>query len=625
MRRALFRDMHSTHKSSLVILVAALLSTASASAQPGAAKPSLLTPPASWSAYNSGGPLRAGNPVTLPDGRRGVVVGDFRTVPNGTASASNPGRYRYAVMVPALPPADATKDCPDFGLSVVTVEMNGNTMHVSGGASADAMIAEYKKRLGDYRARVLSAHRDGLAIQAKADKMLAKWNARNDRSRKKFSTAEGYTSLAFDMALAGMADKVKKGLKTTGDLDRIFKEALIDAAKEKLSGDLPLNAPGASANTAAAAELTKGNIKALIAEKMKDPKIAALPDNTRAEILSKVLVQFGALAIEGDGSGEELAEAAFGAAADVAVDIGLSRYPIAGPLAKEALELTKQLRGYLVTLDTLAEADASFTQALNAFNDSYGARQGLELMQKHRKALLKAASDALYKEDPGLEAWLVERVADRMEGRERAMKEFLATLPPRDGAMGPQAPGGTKKPLVLVDPAETAALDTFLMPGYIERAGQEEALGAFDGLRMDRPRYPSGRGGRMRFDVDRAPRNPQNPLDGLREIFRGPSPFGRGLTLELLPPEPPMPSRDEKAVLERDCRLKRMAQAERDIPRIGPQVRRTLSLRSMIGELPALHETGGSNVPRLYDTTPRVWVLPDYKAKRAAGAGIYRD
>jgi len=599
----------------LVMVVAASASSSAHAANP-------LTPPSDWSAYNSGGPLRGGKAVTLPDGRKGVVVGDFREIPNGTASSSNPGYFRYAVMVPNAGPVDASKDCPAFGLSVVTVEFVDGKMSVSGGKDADAMIADYQKRLGDYRQRVLSATAAGRDIQAKADKMFAKWNERNDRSVKKFTTVEGYTSLVTDMALAGVADKAKKSLKTTGDLDKIFKEALIDAAKEKLSGDLPLGAPGPKPETAVAAELTKANIKAILTQKLKD-----VPENGRAEVLTKVLVQFGALAIDGDG--EDLGEVAFEALADVAVEVGLSRYPIAGPLAKEALELGKQLRGYLMTIEKLSEADVEFTKAMNAFNDSYGARQALTLMQKNRKDLLKAASNSLYAEDPKLEDWLVGRVAERMDADERMMAKLLKSLPPDPKApavVGPQAPeDATKlKPFVVKDGELESALDTWRIPGFIERAGQDVAV--FEGERLNLrgktfrvEREAMGLGnGRGDRDIRLSSGTP-DLMGDMRRIFSGPGFGHRGL--DLVPALPPKPTLDEKQMLERDCRLKRMAEAERVVPRIGPQVRQQRMFRSLLNDLP--EPTRGLDVYR-FDNTKPMRVVPLF-AKPANGAGVLRD
>lgn len=580
------------------LLVAALAASLPSLAQAQPPKAGPFSPPTSWSAYFSGGPHKSGSRVTLPDGRIGVVVGDFHSIPNGSASSDNPGTFRYAVMVPGV----SGDDCR-FGLSVVMIESSkgGRDTIVGSGRDADPLAEQLQRRIETTRARVLASTARGREIQAEADKQLAKWNKRSDASVKKFSTREGYQSLVIDMALNGAAGKLKGGLKNTGDLDRIFKETLIDAVKNKASSDLPYSLPPFNGDQAASVELTKGNIKLMIEARMKNVK----PDS-RAEIMTNLLVQFAGTAIASEDG--DLAEAAMDALGDVAVDLAVSRYPIVGPMAKEAVELAKQFNGYLDAMNTLDHADANFTAALNAWNESYGARQALELMQSNRGRLLQEASDLLYKEDPKLEPWLVSRLTDRLEKQRAMFAKILADMPPK---AGPPAPGAPVK--LGEDDGFTDIGIQWQVPMMIEGAGREDALVAVDRLNV---RNRRGRSFDATPEVDAA-----DPLRGLRTFLSGKGgglgglggfPSGRNALAPDVFMPPPAPTMSEKEALERDCRLKKMAEAEREVPRIGPQVASNLKLTRtlrIIGSLNGDSPTGGLEIYRADESRP-LYVIP---------------
>ena len=205
----------------------------------------------------------------------------------------------------------------------------------------------------------------------------------------------------------------------------------------------------------------------------------------------------------------------------------------------------------------MERADAQYTAALNAWNESYGARQSLVLMKANRAALLKQASDELYKEDPKLEPWLVERVGSKMN-----------------------------RPLKF-EPLDVIALE-WQVPFLIESAGVEDAALAVDRLGV---RGVRGRGG---FDV--TPVDPRtDPLGQLRQLFDKTNQLGRLGGRNFLEPgafmPPPQPTLSEAQALERDCRLKRMAEAERLVPRIAPQVR-FLPALELLGDL---NGEGGRN------------------------------
>lgn len=577
------------------MLVAALAASLPSFAQAQPAKAGPFSPPSSWSAYFSGGPHKSGDRVTLPDGRAGVVVGDFHSIPNGTVSSDNPGTFRYAVMVPGVSGDDCT-----FGLSIVMIESGKGRRDTVVGASRDAdrLAEHFQRQIETTRARVLASTARGREIQAEADKQLAKWNKRNDASVKKFTTKEGYQSLVIDMALNGAAGKLKGGLKNTGDLDRIFKETLIDAVKNKASSDLPYSMPPFNGDQAATVELTKGNIKLMIEARMKNVR----PDS-RAEIMTNLLVQFAGTAIASEDG--DLAEAAMDALGDVAVDLAVSRYPIAGPMAKEAVELAKQLNGYLSAMNTLDHADANFTAALNAWNESYGARQALELMQSNRGKLLQEASDLLYKEDPKLEPWLVGRVTDRLEKQRAAFAKIVVD----PSKAGPQRPSPVFKPF-----DEDSLTDIGLqwqLPMLIADAGREDALVATDRLNV------TGRRGRS-FDVTPGI-DPKDPLAGLRNLLNGKGgaefgglPMGRNALAHDIFMPPPVPTMSEREALERDCRLKKMADAESEVPRIGPQVATKLQLGrtlKILGSLNGDAPGGGLEIYRTDESRP-LYVIP---------------
>ena len=98
---------------------------------------------------------------------------------------------------------------------------------------------------------------------------------------------------------------------------------------------------------------------------------------SRDAILTDLAVQFaGRLASSGRNTDDDaVARDALAAIEDIAVEYALPRVPVVTVLARDALELTRQLRGFLEAQGRAGQAGERFTAAINAFNRSYAARQ----------------------------------------------------------------------------------------------------------------------------------------------------------------------------------------------------------------------------------------------------------
>ncbi|HVO30370.1 MAG TPA: hypothetical protein VMV18_06525, partial [bacterium] len=292
-----------------------------------------------------------------------TIVGDFRVVPTGTASASNPGHYRYAVLFGDRPNLDS----PQMSLSIAMVErVEGELRIVEGPVPAGDALAAMDARMRRSAQTILSHTQRGRQLQDRAARLLAEWSQRNDRSRYRLTTPEGLLSLGTDMALAGMTARAQQALGGANQVERLVNESMLSALGSYASSTLPGSLPPFNPQQAANVELTRGGLNAYLSQRLN-----GLDPRGREAAITYILTQAGGRLLANPQ--DDVARHLLDATADLAITWGLP--PVVGPLAQEAVELARQLGGFTASLQNAHLADAEFTAAINEYNFLYGARQ----------------------------------------------------------------------------------------------------------------------------------------------------------------------------------------------------------------------------------------------------------
>lgn len=404
-------------------------------AQPALADP----PADDWANYFSGGRARVGGRVTIPGIRgEAFVIADQVVVQPGNdpsrhqyvvVISGEAGRYwdaqreaalfaprrdplRDAFTRPVAPPPIVPRPAPfgmrappatdlasrlaDFDARIATVEIgrDGTVRMIGWPTSVRSADTHFQNVLDTYLSTVMQATAEGRALDARARALYQQFATRADATRNRYMTAQGYGRIAGDIAVASFQPRATQRLGPVGNfISTTLQSSAVNAIG---SVDLPVTGMGsqppfgpgeaaavsAARDAAGAVQNNRASIQGYLRERLGMPRggSAALTPAQRSrrdEILANLAIQFaGRMAAQGEGvTPDAVASEALAAIEDLAVEYALPRVPVVTVLARDALELTRQLRGFVSVIHTANRADERFTAAINAFHESYAARQ----------------------------------------------------------------------------------------------------------------------------------------------------------------------------------------------------------------------------------------------------------